>query len=34
MTGNLVFYANPSRGRIARWMLDAVAQTYRTDLLD
>jgi len=31
----LVLYTNPmSRGRIARWMLEEVGQTYRTELLE
>ena len=35
MSDELVFYTNPmSRGRIARWMLEEVAQPYRTELLD
>jgi glutathione S-transferase len=35
MSENLVFYTNPmSRGRIARWMLEEVAQPYQTILLD
>jgi glutathione S-transferase len=35
MTDELVFYTNPmSRGRIVRWMLEEVGQSYRTELLD
>jgi glutathione S-transferase len=31
----LVFYTNPmSRGRIVRWMLEEVGQSYRTEILD
>ncbi len=34
MTDELVFYTNPmSRGRIVRWMLEEIAQPYRTELL-
>lgn len=32
---DLIFYTNPqSRGRIARWMLEEVGATYRTEVLD
>jgi len=35
VTDDLIFYTNPqSRGRIVRWMLEEVAQPYRTELLD
>jgi glutathione S-transferase len=35
MSDELVFYTNPmSRGRIVRWMLEEVAQPYRTELLE
>ena len=35
MTDELVFYTNPmSRGRIVRWMLEEVGQSYRTEVLD
>lgn len=35
MSDELVFYTNPmSRGRIARWMLEEVGASYRTELLD
>jgi glutathione S-transferase len=35
MSDEIVFYTNPmSRGRIARWMLEEVAQPYRTEVLD
>jgi glutathione S-transferase len=35
MPDDLVFYTNPqSRGRIVRWMLEEVGQSYRTELLD
>src|SRR4249920_1728812 len=35
MADELVLYTNPrSRGRIARWMLEEVAQPYRTEVLD
>jgi glutathione S-transferase len=35
MPDDLVFYTNPqSRGRVVRWMLEEVAQPYRTELLD
>lgn len=35
MSDELVFYTNPmSRGRIVRWMLEEVGQSYRTELLD
>jgi len=35
MSDELVFYTNPmSRGRIVRWMLEEIGQTYRTELLD
>lgn len=35
MSEELVFYTNPmSRGRIIRWMLEEVAQPYRTQVLD
>lgn len=34
MSDELVFYTNPmSRGRIVRWMLEEVAQPYRTEVL-
>ena len=34
MTAELIFYTNPmSRGRTVRWMLEEVAQPYRTELL-
>ena len=34
MADELVFYTNPmSRGRIVRWMLEEVAQPYRTEIL-
>lgn len=35
MTDELVFYTHPmSRGRMVRWMLEEVAQPYRTEVLD
>jgi glutathione S-transferase len=35
MPKDLTFYTNPmSRGRIVRWMLEEVAQPYRTEILD
>lgn len=35
MTDELVLYTNPqSRGRIARWMLEEVGATYRTEVLE
>jgi glutathione S-transferase len=35
MGDDLVLYTNPrSRGRIARWMLEEVGQSYRTEVLD
>jgi glutathione S-transferase len=35
MSNELVFYTNPmSRGRIVRWMLEEVAQPYRTEVLE
>jgi glutathione S-transferase len=35
MADELVFYTNPmSRGRIVRWMLEEVGQSYRTELLE
>ncbi len=35
MMAELVLYTNPmSRGRIARWMLEEVGATYRTEVLD
>jgi len=35
MADDLTFYTNPmSRGRIVRWMLEEVGQSYRTELLD
>jgi glutathione S-transferase len=35
MADELVLYTNPqSRGRIARWMLEEVAQPYKTEVLD
>jgi glutathione S-transferase len=35
MTEQLVFYTHPmSRGRIVRWMLEELAQPYRTEILD
>jgi glutathione S-transferase len=35
MADELVLYTNPrSRGRMARWMLEEVAQPYRTEVLD
>ena len=35
MTDELVFYTNPmSRGRIARWMLEEVGATYRTEVIE
>jgi glutathione S-transferase len=35
MADELVFYTNPmSRGRIVRWMLEEVAEPYRTELLE
>ncbi len=35
MADELVLYTNPqSRGRVARWMLEEVGQTYKTELLD
>jgi glutathione S-transferase len=35
MADDLVFYTHPmSRGRIVRWMLEEIAQPYRTELLD
>jgi len=35
MADEIVFYTHPmSRGRIVRWMLEEIGQTYRTELLD
>ncbi|MDH3234810.1 MAG: glutathione S-transferase family protein [Alphaproteobacteria bacterium] len=35
MSSELVFYTNPrSRGRVARWMLEEVGASYRTQLLE
>ena len=35
MTDEIVFYTHPmSRGRIVRWMLEEIGQSYRTELLD
>jgi glutathione S-transferase len=35
MADDLIFYTNPaSRGRIVRWMLEEIAQPYRTEVLD
>jgi glutathione S-transferase len=35
MADELVLYTNPqSRGRIARWMLEEVGQSYQTEILD
>jgi glutathione S-transferase len=35
MTDQLTFYTHPmSRGRIVRWMLEEIGQSYRTELLD
>jgi len=35
MADELILYTNPmSRGRIARWMLEEVGQSYRTEVLD
>jgi len=35
MADELILYTNPqSRGRIARWMLEEVAQPYKTEVLD
>ncbi len=35
MNDDLILYTNPmSRGRIARWMLEEVGKTYRTEVLD
>ncbi len=35
MTDELIFYTNPmSRGRIARWMLEEVGASYRTEVLE
>jgi glutathione S-transferase len=35
MADELVLYTNPmSRGRIARWMLEEIAQPYKTEILD
>jgi glutathione S-transferase len=35
MANELVFYTNPmSRGRIVRWMLEEMGETYRTEILD
>jgi glutathione S-transferase len=35
MADELVFYTNPrSRGRIVRWMLEEIAQPYRTEVVD
>jgi glutathione S-transferase len=35
MSNELVFYTNPmSRGAIARWMLEEVGASYRTEILD
>ncbi len=35
MADELIFYTNPmSRGRIARWMLEEVGQSYRTEVLE
>jgi glutathione S-transferase len=34
MSDDLIFYTNPqSRGRVVRWMLEEVAQPYRTEVL-
>src|SRR5262252_3799281 len=35
MADQLIFYTHPmSRGRIVRWMLEEIGQSYRTELLD
>ena len=35
MTDDLTFYTHPmSRGRIVRWMLEEIAQPYKTEILD
>ena len=35
MNDELIFYTNPmSRGRVVRWMLEEVAQPYRTEIVD
>jgi glutathione S-transferase len=35
MADELVLYTNPqSRGRVARWMLEEIGQSYRTEVLD
>jgi glutathione S-transferase len=35
MADDLIFYTNPmSRGRIVRWMLEEVAQPYKTEILE
>jgi glutathione S-transferase len=35
MTDEIIFYTNPmSRGRVVRWMLEELAQPYRTEILD
>jgi glutathione S-transferase len=35
MADDLILYTNPqSRGRIARWMLEEVGQSYRTEVVD
>ena len=35
MADELVLYTNPmSRGRIARWMLEEVGQSYKTEIVD
>lgn len=35
MSDELIFYTHPmSRGRVVRWMLEEVGQSYRTELLD
>jgi glutathione S-transferase len=35
MVDELVLYTNPqSRGRVARWMLEEIGQSYRTEVLD
>jgi glutathione S-transferase len=35
MADELVFYTNPmSRGRLVRWMLEEIAEPYRTELLE
>ena len=35
MTGELVLYTNPmSRGRIARWMLEEIGASYRTEIIE